>query len=70
MQYVGSIWLLFLLSIVANRHGNMVMFYERGGVEVGDIDSKAHTVEVDIEASITEEQAHLLVSGLAPEKQK
>ena len=39
-------------------------------MEVGDVDSKAHRVDVDIEQTITESQARLLVSAVAPEKQE
>ena len=39
-------------------------------MDVGDVDSKAHRVEVDIEDSLTSEQAHLLVSQVVPEKQE
>ena len=38
-------------------------------MDVGDIDSKAHRVEVDIEDTLSSEQAHQLVCGIAPEKQ-
>ena len=56
-------------SIMANRSGNTVLFHEEGGMDVGDIDSKAHRVEVDIEDTLSSEQAHQLVCGIAPEKQ-
>ena len=57
---------LFLLwhnySIVATRTGNTVMFCHEGGMEVGDVDAKAEKVEVDIDSSLTEEQARAIVS--------
>ena len=59
-----------LLSIMANRSGNTVLFHEEGGMDVGDIDSKAHRVQVDIEETLSEEQARLLVSHVSPEKQE
>ena len=49
-------------SIVATRSGNVVMFHPEGGVDVGDVDSRANRVEVDIESSLTEEQATALVA--------
>ena len=55
---------------MAHRTGNTVLFYEQGGVDVGDIDSKAHRVEVDIEDTLSVEQARLLVSQVPPEKQE
>lgn len=55
---------------MANRSGNTILFHEEGGMEVGDIDSKAHRVEVDIEDTLSTEQARLLTSRVAPEKQE
>lgn len=55
---------------MANRSGNTVLFHEEGGMEVGDIDSKAHRVEVDIEDTLSTEQARQLTSRVAPEKQE
>ena len=57
-------------SIMANRSGNTVLFHEEGGMDVGDIDSKAHRVQVDIEDTLSEEQARLLVSHVSPERQE
>ena len=56
-------------SIVATRSGNMVMFDPEGGVDVGDVDSRAERVEVDIEGTLTEEQATRLVAR-APQEVK
>ncbi|CAI7993728.1 ATP-citrate synthase [Geodia barretti] len=58
------------VCIMANRSGNTVLFHEEGGMDVGDIDSKAHRVQVDIEETLSEEQARLLVSHVSPEKQE
>lgn len=55
---------------MANRTGNMVLFHEEGGMDVGDIDSKAHRVSVDIDETLSSEQAHLLVSHVAKEKRE
>ena len=38
------------------------MFHPEGGVDVGDVDSRADRVDVDIESSLTEEQATALVA--------
>ena len=65
-----SCFSLSLPSIIANRTGNTVLFHEEGGMDVGDVDSKAHRVEVDIEDTLTVEQARLLVSHVSPEKQQ
>ena len=56
-------------SIIANRQGNVVLFHQEGGVDVGDVDSKATKVLVDIESSLTEEQAKQLVSSAPLETQ-
>ena len=47
-----------------------MLFHHEGGIDVGDIDAKAITVEVDIEDSLTAEQAAALVSKAPQEKQK
>ena len=57
-------------SIYATRSGNTVLFHHEGGVEVGDVDAKANKVEVDIEDSLTAEQAAALVGKVPQEKQK
>lgn len=56
-------------SIVATRSGNVVMFDPEGGVDVGDVDRRADRVEVDIESTLTEEQAIALVAR-APQEAK
>ncbi len=57
-------------SILATRHGNVVMFHHEGGVEVGDVDEKAIKVEVDIEDQLSEEQAKSLVAKAPSGKQQ
>ena len=57
-------------SILATRTGNTVLFYHEGGVDVGDVDSKATKVDVDIEETLTTEQATSLLAQVAKEKQK
>ena len=54
----------------ATRAGNTVLFHHEGGVDVGDVDAKANSVEVDIEGSLTAEQAAALVGKAPQEKQK
>lgn len=56
----------FYTCIYATRQGNTVLFHPEGGVEVGDIDTKAHSVNVDIESTLTIEQAKEIVAT-APE---
>ena len=57
-------------SIAANRHGNTVLFHHQGGVDVGDVDAKAARVEVDIEDTLSVEQACLLVKEVAEGKKE
>ncbi len=57
-------------SIYATRTGNVVLFYHEGGVEVGDVDSKASRVNVDIEDTLTTEQAKELVANVPADKQQ
>jgi len=45
------------------------MFDPEGGVDVGDVDSRADRVEVDIESTLTKEQAIALVAR-APQEAK
>lgn len=56
----------FYTCIYATRQGNTVLFHPEGGVEVGDIDTKAYSVNVDIESTLTIEQAKEIVAT-APE---
>jgi len=59
-----------MCSIVANRHGNTILFHHEGGVDVGDVDAKAVKVEVDIEQDLTTEQARELVKEVGGDKQE
>ena len=61
---------MYTCSIYATRSGNIVLFHHEGGVEVGDVDTKANKVKVDIEDSLSTEQAAVLVSKVPQEKQK
>ena len=45
-------------------------FYHEGGVDIGDVDSKAETVDVDIASTLTEEQANSLVSKVPEDKKR
>ena len=47
-----------------------MLFHHEGGVDVGDVDSKAARVEVDIESSLTVEQACTLVKEVPEEKKE
>ena len=58
-----------VFSILANRDGNTVLFHHEGGVDVGDVDSKAARLDVDIESELSAEQARELVKEVGGDKQ-
>ena len=45
-------------------------FYHEGGVDIGDVDSKAEKVDVDITSTLTEGQANNLVSRVPADKKR
>ncbi len=47
-----------------------MLFYHEGGVEVGDVDSKALRVNVDIDDTLTCEQAKQLLTNVPADKQQ
>ena len=54
------------MAIYSKMTHDVVMFYEHGGVEVGDVDAKAHKVEIAVELddskmALTKEKAQSLV---------
>ena len=60
----------FYICIFATRDGNTVYFYHEGGVDIGDVDSKAKKVNVDITSTLTEEQINILVSQVPEDNKK
>lgn len=58
------------MCIFATRAGNTVYFYHEGGVDIGDVDSKAEKVDVDIISKLTEEQVNTLVSKVPEDKKR
>ena len=58
------------ISIYANHTGNTVLFYHEGGVDVGDVDIKSERVDVDINETLSVEQAKKLVVKVPQEKQE
>lgn len=51
MTAKSSIWLQseeFYLAIFSHRSGDTILFTHEGGVDVGDVDSKALRVEVPV----------------------
>ena len=71
MSWLRRLFLNFYLgSIYANHTGNTVLFYHEGGVDVGDVDAKAEHVDVDINDTLSVEQARTLVAKAPQEKQE
>ena len=58
------------MCIFATRTGNTVYFYHEGGVDIGDVDSKAEQVNVDISSLLSEEQANKLVAKVPEDKKR
>lgn len=48
----------YYICIQNERHGEQILFYSEGGVDVGDVDSKALRLNVPIDEELTEEKIH------------
>ena len=46
------------------------MFHHEGGVEIGDVDAKAERVEIDIDSTLSAEQARTLVAKAPQDLQR
>lgn len=58
------------ICIYAQRDCNTVLFYHEGGVDVGDVDAKASTLDVDVLDDISEADiVSKLLVHIAPERQ-
>ncbi|CAJ0607120.1 unnamed protein product [Cylicocyclus nassatus] len=42
------------IAILSQRHNDVIMFYEHGGVDVGDVDQKARSIEIPVSLSENE----------------
>lgn len=60
----------YYVCIYATRDGNTVLFHTEGGINIGDIDSKAYRENIDINDSLTLEQALSLVTSAPSNTQK
>lgn len=58
------------LCITSNRDMDTVLFLSQGGVEVGDVDKDAETVNIETGCTLTEEQATSVLSKLTVDKQR
>lgn len=58
----------FYICIHATKYGNRVLYHKDGGVQVGgDIDTKAHCVDVSINSALSINQALSLVDSAPPQ---
>ena len=53
----------YYLCIYATRSGNTVLFHTEGGMSVGDIDSKAYRLDIDIDSTLSIDRALTLVES-------
>lgn len=59
----------FYVSILSNRSGNIILFHKEGGVDIGDVDSKAKRVQVLTDDELQPEQVKQLVDGVPADKE-
>nr|XP_039264716.1 ATP-citrate synthase-like [Styela clava] len=43
----------YYVCIYGTRTGDAILFYHEGGVDIGDVDSKAKKIEIDVEEDVT-----------------
>lgn len=60
----------FYLCIYAQRDCDVILFHHEGGVEIGDVDSKAVKLEVDLEEKVTVELIEKKLMQNVPQKKK
>lgn len=46
----------FYVSIYSHRYADTILFHHEGGIDVGDVDSKAKTLDVPVDSSLTRDQ--------------
>lgn len=60
----------YYICIQTQRFSDMIMFYHEGGVDVGDVDSKASVLHAPLEGGVTEEQIfRTLLTKIPSERQ-
>ena len=60
----------YYACIYATREGNTVLFHHEGGVDIGDVDSKAKRLDVAIDDVLTTEAAAGLVTEVKEENKR
>lgn len=60
----------FYMCIYATREGDHVLFHHEGGVEVGDVDSKAQRLMVAVGDKLSEDQVTQQLLTHVPDEKK
>lgn len=60
----------FYVCIYAAREGDYVLFYHEGGVDVGDVDTKAQKLLIGVDEKISEDQVKKELLTKAPNGKK
>eukprot|EP00062_Callorhinchus_milii_P018629 gi/632972298/ref/XP_007902588.1/ PREDICTED: ATP-citrate synthase isoform X2 [Callorhinchus milii] len=60
----------FYVCIYADREGDYVLFHHEGGVDIGDVDSKALKLLVGVDGKLTKEKVIKTLLRCVPESQK
>ena len=58
------------VCIYSERHGDVILFYHQGGVDVGDVDEKARRLFVEVGGKPNEADVAELLVELAPSKRE
>jgi ATP citrate (pro-S)-lyase len=59
------------VCIVSNRNGEEILFHHEGGVDIGDVDSKAMRLQVSLETTPSPaEVTQALLGGIKPKRQE
>lgn len=60
----------FYVCIYAAREGDFVLFHHEGGVEVGDVDSKAKKLLVGVDEKLSKDQVKAQLITHVPDDKK
>ena len=60
----------YYVCIYATREGNTVLFHHEGGVDIGDVESKAGQIHIDIEDSFELKTALQLVNNVPEDRRE
>lgn len=60
----------YYVAILSNRAGDQILFYHEGGINVGDVDSKAQRMQVNIDETPTSAQIEKQLLSMVPTERK